>query len=123
MSRKSQYLIPFTRLKNLVLGRGFELSLVFIDNKLSRHLNLIYRRKNSPANVLSFLLSRKTGEIFIDLITVKRETKKFGMSFETLVTYLFIHGLLHLKGMRHGDTMEQTEKKLLLNGTSNRSRY
>ncbi len=123
-----QFSIPFTRLKNIVLGRKYELSLVFTDNIHSRRLNTIYRRKNKPANVLSFPLSKKSpdcagsGEIFIDLITAKKEAPKFEMSFKRFVTYLFIHGLLHLKGMRHGATMEEVEKELLY-GTPNRSRY
>ena len=112
----------FSRLKNTVLGRQYELSLVFIDQKRSRELNKTYRKKNKPTNVLSFPLSKKSGEIFIDLVTSKSEAKKFGMSFTQFVKYLFIHGILHLKGMRHGATMENAEKKLL-NGTSNRSRY
>lgn len=121
MSQKSPYSIPFTHLKNIVLGQNFELSLVFIDNKFSRRLNSTYRGKNAPTNILSFSLSKTTGEIFIDLVTAKKETKKFKMSFKTFITYLFIHGLLHLKGMKHGDTMERAEKKLL-HDTSNHSR-
>ena len=120
--RRNKFSIPFTRLKNTVLGRDFELSLVFIDNRLSRRLNSRYRGKNSPANVLSFPISPKTGEIFIDLVTARRELKNFEMPFEKFVAYLFIHGLLHLKGMKHGYTMEQTEKKLL-HGAPNHSRY
>lgn len=62
------------------------------------------------------------GEIFIDLVTAKKEMGKFDMSFDKFVTYLFIHGLLHLKGMEHGYTMERTEKKLL-HGTPHHSRH
>ena len=122
MNRKPQFSIPFTCLKNAVLGRDFELSLVFTDNIFSRRLNMTYRRKNKPANVLSFSVSKKSGEIFIDLVTAKKEAGKFGMSFKNFVTFLFIHGLLHLKGMEHGDTMERAEKKLLY-GTSNLGRH
>lgn len=104
------------------MGRDFELSLVFIDNIFSRRLNNTYRGKNKSANILSFPLSERSGEIFIDLVTAKKETKKFKMSFQELVTFLFIHGILHLKGMRHGDTMERAEKKLLYD-TSNHSWY
>ncbi len=113
--------IPFTDLKNAVLSKKYELSLVFADKKLSRKLNRTYRGKDKPTNVLSFPLSKTSGEIFIDLETAKLEAKKFEMSFTNFVKYLYIHGLLHLKGMEHGDTMEKAEKKLL-NGTSNRSR-
>ncbi|PIP55917.1 MAG: rRNA maturation RNase YbeY [Candidatus Zambryskibacteria bacterium CG_4_9_14_3_um_filter_42_9] len=120
--RRNTFSIPFTNLKNTVLGRKFELSLVFIDDRLSRRLNSTYRGKNKPTNVLSFPLSFKSGEIFIDLITARKETKKFDMTLKKLVTFLFIHGLLHLKGMAHGDTMERAEKKLL-HDTPNRSRH
>ena len=82
----------------------------------------MYRGKNKPANVLSFPLSNKSGEIFIDLVTAQKDAKKFEMPFQKFVAYLFIHGLLHLKEMKHGATMEQAEKKLL-HGASNRSWY
>ena len=122
MSKPSDFSIPFTRLKNSVLGRGFELSLVFVDPTFSRRLNKTYRGKNKSANVLSFKLSKKSGEIFIDLVTAKKEMGKYGMDFQTFVKFLFIHALLHLKGMEHGDTMEKKELQLLY-GTANRSRY
>jgi probable rRNA maturation factor len=122
MNRRGKFSIPFTRLKNAVLGRSFELSLVFCDSLLSRRLNRIYRKKNKPANILTFPLSKKSGEIFIDLVTARQEAKTFEMSFENFVRYLFIHGLLHLKGMDHGATMEKAEKKLL-HDASNRSRH
>ena len=117
-----RYSIPFTFLKNKVLGQGFELSLVFVDNNFSRKLNQKYRGKNKSANVLSFKLSKKSGEIFIDLVTAKKEMQKYDMDFQTFVKFLFIHALLHLKGMEHGDTMEKKELQLL-HGTANRSRY
>lgn len=113
MRKNEKFSIPFTKLKNHVFGKGFELSLVFTDSRLSRRLNRTYRGKNKPANVLSFPLSKKSGEIFIDLVTAKKDARKFEMTFRDFVALLFIHGLLHLKGMRHGDTMERAEKKLL----------
>ncbi|MGB3922077.1 MAG: rRNA maturation RNase YbeY [Minisyncoccia bacterium] len=117
MTKKNKFSIPFERLKRSVLGKDFELSLVFADDKLSRRLNRIYRGKNKPANVLSFPLSKKSGEIFIDLITAEKEAPRYGLSYRDFVKLLFVHGLLHLKGMRHGRKMERTEKKLLY-GTS-----
>ena len=111
----------FSRLKNIVLGKHYELSLVFIDAAHSRKLNRVYRNKNKSTNVLSFPISKKSGEIFIDLDTAKSEAPKFGMTFQKFVTYLFIHGILHLKGMEHGGKMEKRELKLL-NGAPNRSR-
>lgn len=118
----SEFAIPFSKLKNLVLGRNFELSLAFIDSRQSRKINRIYRNQDKPADVLSFPLSPKSGEILIDLITAKKEMKDFGLSFQKFVALLFIHGLLHLKGMRHGATMEKKERELL-NDASNYNRH
>ena len=95
--------IKFEKIKDRVLGKKFKLSLVLCSDSLSHRLNRIYRHKDKPTNVLSFTLSKNSGEIFINL----SKTKTFS------ALELFIHGLLHLKGMRHGDTMEQAETKLL----------
>lgn len=90
--------VPFTKIKNEVLGKDYSLSLVFIGEKKSHELNLRYRGKDKATNVLSFPLDKKTGEIFIIPRLAQKE-----------VGFLFIHGLLHLKGMEHGSTMERAE--------------
>lgn len=102
----------FERIKNKVLGSDYELSLVFASDTLTRRLNRTYRGIDKPTNILAFPLSKTSGEIFIN----RSRAKPFSIKF------LFIHGLLHLKGMKHGDTMEQAEKKLL-HDTSHRSRH
>ena len=114
--------VRFDLLKDKILGKKYDLSLVFANPSLSRRLNSALRKKDHPTNVLSFPLSKTSGEIFLDLRTIKKEVEKFNMSFEKLVTYLFIHGLLHLKGMEHGAKMTEAEKKYL-NGATNSSWY
>ncbi len=104
--------LPFVDIKNHILGEKYELSLVFIGEKKSSNLNRIYRGKNKTANVLSFPLSKREGEIFICLEKAKREAPNFEESFTNFVGFLFIHGLLHLKGMQHGSRMEKREKIL-----------
>ncbi len=65
------------------------------------------RYKKDPAvatsNVLAFPLSKTSGEILI----CKSAAKPFTVEF------LFIHGALHLKGLKHGATMEREENRLL----------
>lgn len=125
-TKETEFLIPFSKIKNACLGKQYELSLVFIDNKLSRQLNKTYRKKDKPTNILSFPLSKDSGEIFIDLVQAKKETKNFGQTFPNFIAFLFIHGLLHLKGMQHGSTMEKAEsklrKKFKIHDSSNSSR-
>ncbi len=105
--------IPYHGIKQAILGKNYELSLVFVGSSLSRKLNKERRGRDKPANVLSFPLSKDSGEIFIDVRQARREHKKFGETFNQFVLRLFIHGLLHLKGMEHGDTMEKAENKFL----------
>lgn len=112
MKKSSEYNIPFTAIKDSVLGRRYELSLVFVGQAQSRRLNREHRAKDKPTNVLAFALSKTHGEIFIDLVTAKKEAKEFHKTFEEFVLYLFIHALLHLKGMLHGATMDGKENSL-----------
>jgi len=102
--------LPFVSIKNAIVGDTYELSLVFIGDKRSRTLNRIYRDKDKVANVLSFPLSKTEGEIFLNLRRVRIEAKKFDKTFVQFAGFLFIHGLLHLKGMDHGSRMEQQEE-------------
>jgi len=104
--------VPFDKIKNAVLGRKYSLSLVFIGQKQSSKLNFSYRGKNKPTNILSFPLDKKTGEIFITPSVAKKEAGLFDRNFDDFVGFLFIHGLLHLKGMQHGSRMEEAEAKL-----------
>jgi len=105
--------LPFVSIKNDILGEDYELSAVFIGDKRSRTLNRIYRDKDKPANVLSFPLSKTEGEIFLNLRKAKQEACNFDKTYENFVGFLFIHGLLHLKGMDHGSRMEEQEKKFV----------
>ena len=125
-TRKRLPALPFSDIADKVLGKKYDLSLVFIGHKKSRSLNRQYRDKDKPTNVLSFPYDKKSGEIFIDLAKVETELKKFDSTFTYHLGFLFIHGVLHLKGLDHGSTMEREEAKLtnafLLNEKTNHHR-
>lgn len=104
---------PYQAIKDTILGKQYELSLVFIGKTRAATLNKTYRNKLYSPNVLSFPLSEKTGEIFICPTVAHTEAKKYGLSTTGYVGFLFIHGCLHLKGLDHGDTMDSQEKKYL----------
>lgn len=104
--------VPFAKIKDAGLGKDYSLSLVFVGERRSKRLNNSYRQKNKSTNVLSFTLDKKNGEIFITPAVVKRQTKKFGRNFQNLIAFLFIHGLMHLKGMEHGSRMDRAEEVL-----------
>ena len=100
----------FEQMKKKVLGENYSLSLVFCDDSLSRKLNLQYRDKNKPTNILSFPLDKKSGEIFLNLSIIKKQAKTRGVKDTDYLIYLFIHGLLHLDGFEHGHAMTNKEK-------------
>jgi len=104
--------LPFLRIKEAVLGKKYDLSLVFIGNTKSKSLNKKYRNRNKSANILSFPFSENDGEIFIDLKEARKNSKNFSREYENFVAFLFIHGLFHLKGFAHGSKMESEEKKV-----------
>jgi len=106
-------MVPFSLIADYVLGPKYDLSLVFVGDALSKKLNTIYRDKEKIANILSFPYSKTEGEIFIHLARTQAESKKFGHNYRTHLIFLFIHGLLHLKGMDHSAKMEAREQEIL----------
>jgi len=103
--------LPFVDMKETILGKTYDLSIAFVTKKKSRELNARYRGKDKPTNILSFSLSKKSGEIIIHLPTVRRDAINFGKTFDTFLGFLVIHGMLHLKGYEHGGIMERAEEK------------
>lgn len=112
----------------------WEVSLVFAGEVRAKKLNTLMRGKTYIPNVLSYKVGKQHGEIIICPKVAMREASSFGLSPRLFIVFLFIHGLLHLKGYRHGTTMEECQWKLLTQFTeksanahdtknSNRNRY
>ena len=92
---------------------GWEVSLVFVGPKRARELNEQLRGASYVPNVLSYALGEAHGEIIICLAEARKQAPLHRMSERRFTLFLFIHGLLHLKGWAHGGTMEQCERTLL----------
>ncbi len=105
--------VPFLLIKEKILGKKYNLTVVFCTPKESQEKNKQYRDKDYPTNILSFPLSDAEGEIYISLSTARKDAKKFDMSYNKFLHLLFVHGALHLKGHLHGSTMEELENKYL----------
>jgi rRNA maturation RNase YbeY len=124
-----------SRFKNLVLGRDFDLSVAYVSRKVMQRINTEQRSKDAPTDILSFSLSKTSGEILICLPEVVTHAKAWEMKPQSYLDYLFIHGLLHIKGHDHGRIMERLEQKYTkalhvscptspaLHGTTHRSRH
>ena len=111
--RRSVPPLPYEQLVREVLGPRYELSLVLCGDALARKLNKKHRRKTYAANVLSFPLSSSEGEIFLNAPAAAREARRYGTTHRKRLALLFVHGLLHLKGLQHGRTMDTREQKIL----------
>ena len=101
----------FEKLKNDILGKQYSLSIAYVSEKKSREINKKYRNKDKPTNVLSFALRKDAGELVLCKAVIKKELKKFDRTFDELVGFLVIHGMLHLKGLSHSSTMERLEQR------------
>lgn len=75
------------------------------DKEMRAKMKYRYERIKGlkTSNVLSFALSPTSGEILICPSAAAPYT----------LSYLFIHGCLHLKGRTHSDTMEREENRIL----------
>lgn len=104
---------PYQEMKDAVLGKHYDLSLTFVGPAQAKKLNEQYQKKDYVPNVLSFPLDVSHGEIIICPAVAKTQAKDFDLSIDGYIAYLFIHGLVHLKGHDHGATMDRLEQKFL----------
>jgi probable rRNA maturation factor len=103
------------------LAIGSELSLVFTDDAHVRELNLRFRKKDSPTNVLSFpapsapdgRFGPVLGDVVLARETVFREAEAEGLTIEAHVAHLVLHGFLHILGYDHADEAEATAMERL----------
>lgn len=96
----------FKKIQADILGQSYDLSVVFlVDKDMRRAMKYRYKKiaGKKTSNVLSFPLSKTSGEILI----CPTAAQPFSLNF------LFIHGCLHLKGRTHGATMEREESRIL----------
>jgi rRNA maturation RNase YbeY len=93
---------------------GAELSVSLVGDEEMRALNRRYRRRNRPANVLSFPLDegdfrppgppRALGDVVVSTETLLRETGEPGwadFNAGELLYFHLVHGLTHLLGYDH----------------------
>lgn len=118
----------------------YEISLSLVDNDEIKELNNRYRQINSPTDVLSFpLIDFKEdslqmvtddgevplGDIIISTQKAKEQAEEYGHSFERELSFLVVHGMLHLLGYDHKEhdyekQMFDKQDKILLELNINR---
>ena len=105
-------------------ARDGELGIRVVGSAESRALNLQYRGKPAPANVLSFPMPAAgtkhamIGDIVVCAPVVAREAREQGKTLRAHWAHMVIHGTLHLLGFDHerpadARRMEGRERQLL----------
>lgn len=112
------YLSIYEKLFSLALnfldkGDNYFMSVTFVEKEQIHNLNLNYRNIDKETDVISFaFLDDKNeiicgdypvdlGEIYICYDVALENAKRYGNSIERELSFLFIHGLLHLFGYDH----------------------
>jgi probable rRNA maturation factor len=103
----------FKKVAKKIVGPDYSLSIVICDPKRARAINKQYRKKTYTPNVLSFPLTKHSGELFLTPHVSDKEAASFGHTKEAHRVFLLIHGLLHLCGHTHGSTMEKEERRYM----------
>jgi len=87
-----------------------EIIVIAISSKKSQDINWKFHRKAKPANVLSFRYGPAYGEILLCLQVIRGEVKDLGYSYNYLMTWYIVHGMLHLAGLHHEKSMAAAKK-------------
>jgi probable rRNA maturation factor len=122
-----------TRIGRLLDLNNSEISILFVNDRMSRELNSHFRGINRPTDVLSFPMENPVkdpemtgkgipfllGDIVINLHRTVDQAKESGNSFYDELTFLLVHGVLHLLGYDHEKNnyqaarMRKKEKEIL----------
>ena len=110
-----------TKLMKLLNCADMEVSISLVSDEEIQRINQQYLFKDRPTNVISFSLQegeyggvnpRVLGDIVISVDTALRDAEKGSLTFENEITFLIIHGLLHLMGYNHENTSRANARKM-----------
>lgn len=95
-------------------------NIIIVDEEQIREFNKNYRNKDAVTDVISFALEddetfiktdfRVLGDIYICLKRAKEQAYEYGHSLLRELSFLTVHGLLHLLGYDH---MEEYDEKIM----------
>ena len=111
-----------TSLRHIATQSNCEIGIACVDNAESHQLNLEYRGKDKPTNVLSFpsdlpdemaaiLESFPVGDLVICIPVVLQEAIDQQKTPIEHFTHMLVHGTLHLMGYDH-ETSEQDAEEM-----------
>ena len=101
---------------------GSDFSVAFISDRRMKELNGFFRGKQSTTDVLSFPhepdkfdAEENLGDIVISVEQAQKQAKENGLTLESEIKQLILHGILHLCGYDHEtDDGEMNKRELAL---------
>lgn len=83
---------------------GSSATIAFVSDRSIRKLNQQFRNTDKPTDVLSFPSGEQDtnlGDIAISVETAATQAKENGLTLDSEIAQLILHGLLHLSGYDH----------------------
>lgn len=95
-------------------------NVIIVDNDNIQNINNLYRNINKPTDVITFALEdnklintpgvRVLGDIYISYDKVISQASEYNHSIKREISFLAIHGILHLLGYDH---MNSSDEKIM----------
>jgi len=99
-----KYALEHEKLENVFFN------IIIVDNEKIKEINRDYRNKDTYTDVISFALEdyedikteyRMLGDIYISIDKARSQAEEYGHSFLRELSFLAVHGFLHLLGYDH----------------------
>ncbi|MGI6329837.1 MAG: rRNA maturation RNase YbeY [Bacilli bacterium] len=111
-----------------------EINFIFVNDTKMAELNIKYRQIKGPTDVLSFVYNSDfqylgldyvmLGDIYISIDRAHKQAKEYGHTLLEEISFLMVHGFLHLLGYNHMDEKDKEEmfkrQEEILNGFRNK---
>ena len=116
----ANYALEYEKVSNAVLN------IIIVDNEYIHKINRKYRGVDRETDVISFALEdddtfvklpiRVLGDIYISIDRVKSQALEYGHSETREISFLTVHGILHLLGYDH---MKEEDEKIMFSKQDN----
>lgn len=114
-------------LSSWVSSKPYEVSVLFVDRDEIRQINKDYRNIDRATDVISFSYREGEGAEFAGMMlgdlaicpeVVKKHSLAYGTLFEVEMSFVIVHGVLHLLGFDHTkktdrEKMREMEDKVM----------
>ena len=104
----------------LDLEKNYDFSIILVDPEAIHQINRDYRNIDKVTDVISFASqddlsvlnmeeSIELGDIFINVQAIRDQAKDYGHSIKREFCFLVTHGILHLLGYDHMNSIDEKE--------------